>query len=532
MSEAVPPFGADHMPETRPANLPAGTPPLLSLSGVAKYFPGVIANKDVSIDFYAGEIHALLGENGAGKSTLMNIVTGLYQADEGELILDGYGVRFDSPEAAIASGIGMVHQHFKLVPRFTVAENLALGWSETGRWLSSKEIIRRAEAEASRFGLEIKADTPIDSLTSGEQQRVEILRVLSRGARMLILDEPTAVLSPLEVGELYAALRRFRDGGGAVILISHKLDEIMALADCVTVLRHGRVAGTHRIAHTTPATLVTEMIGRPIEQKTTYPRATPRSSQETVIALQDVCCRDSSGRVRLQPLSLDIRAGEILGVAGVTGNGQAELADLLTGLRVPQEGQVHVAGRVMRAAGPGAFREAGIGYVPEDRLHKALAPALGVTENAVMRVFRANPVGGRLAYHAAEALRFTRSLLSQAEVTLADPAAPIRGLSGGNQQRVVLARERMISHRALIASYPSRGLDIGAIATMRETLAEIRDEGRAVVLISEDLDEILALSDRIAILCGGRLMTVIENGALDRAQIGALMSGRDKGEPS
>ncbi|MDL2169613.1 MULTISPECIES: ABC transporter ATP-binding protein [Asaia] len=515
-----------HLAEARPDNLPPGAPPLLTLSGIAKYFPGVIANKDVTIDFYPGEIHALLGENGAGKSTLMNIVTGLYQPDEGELILDGYGVRLESPEAAIAAGIGMVHQHFKLVSRFTVAENLALGWRETGKWLSAKTLARRAEAEAARFGLDIRPQAPIDSLTSGEQQRVEILRVLSRGARLLILDEPTAVLSPLEVGELYAALRRFRDGGGAVILISHKLDEIMALADRVTVLRHGRVAGSHRVDHTDPATLVTEMIGRPVEQKTSYPRTTPQGKSETVIRLHEVSFRDSTGRLRLHPLSLDIRAGEILGVAGVTGNGQSELADLLAGLNAPLTGSVHVGSTDMRGQGPGAFREAGIGYVPEDRLHKALAPALGVTENAVMRVFRSHPVGGRMAYHASQARAFTKSLLEQARVAVQDPSTPMRGLSGGNQQRMVLARERMISHRALIASYPSRGLDIGAISLMRETLAEIRDEGRAVVLVSEDLDELMALSDRIAVLCAGMLMTIVERKDFDRARLGALMSGR------
>lgn len=516
-----------HHPETRPADLPAGAPPLLTLSGIAKYFPGVVANKDVSIDFYPGEIHALLGENGAGKSTLMNIVTGLYQPDEGELILDGYGVRFESPEAAIAAGIGMVHQHFKLVSRFTVAENLALGWRETGFRLSASAMARRAEAEATRYGLDIRPAASIDSLTSGEQQRVEILRVLSRGARLLILDEPTAVLGPLEVGELYAALRRFRDGGGAVILISHKLDEIMALADRVTVLRHGRVSGTHLVAQTEPETLVTEMIGRPVEQKSDYPRKKERLVDGAVIVLDNVSCRDRAGQIRLHPLSLEIRSGEILGIAGVTGNGQSELSDLLAGLRSSETGQVRVDGKDMRGRGPNAFRESGIGYVPEDRLHKALAPALGVTENAVMRLFRAGPIGGRLAYHAAEALRFTRSLLDQAQVSLADPSTPVRALSGGNQQRLVLARERMISHRALVASYPSRGLDIGAIALMRDTLAEIRDEGRAVVLVSEDLDELMALSDRIAVLCGGKLMTVVPRGAYDRARIGALMSGRN-----
>lgn len=517
------------MAARRPVDLRPGVPPLLTLFSIGKFFPSVIANKDVTIDFYPGEIHALLGENGAGKSTLMNVVTGLYQPDEGELILDGYGVTFESPEAAIAAGIGMVHQHFKLVSRFTVAENLALGWDKTSFFVSARKLEQRAVELSNRFGLKTCPSARIDMLTAGEQQRVEILRVLSRGARLLILDEPTAVLSPLEVEDLYAALRRFRNHGGAVILISHKLDEIMALADRVSVLRHGRLTGTHAIAGTSPMDLVTEMIGRPVEQKSNYPRDTPRLQDNVVLCLENVSCRDSAGSRRLTEVSLELKQGEILGVAGVTGNGQTELADLMSGLRSPDAGKVILLGQDVTGKNPDWFRKAGIGYVPEDRLHQALAPALSVQDNAVMRVFRHAPVGGTFAFHEMEARRFTQRLLDASAVSVPSVATPIRGLSGGNQQRVVVARERQVATLALIASYPSRGLDIGAISGMRTDLAAIRDEGKAVMLISEDLDEIMALSDRIAVLCGGRLMAVLSRSEKTRDEIGALMSGRQQG---
>ena len=506
---------------------PAGEPPFLKLAGIGKVFPGVIANEDVSIDFRRGEIHALLGENGAGKSTLMNVVTGLYQPDSGEMILDGYGVAFAGPPAAIAAGIGMVHQHFKLVPRFTVAENLALGWSETPGWVAPGAIGAKARALSERFGLAIRADARIDSLSAGEQQRVEILRVLSRGAKMLILDEPTAVLSPVEVASLFDALRRFRDDGGSVVIITHKLDEVMAVADRCSVLRAGRLVGTHRITEVTPAVLVGEMIGRPVDLPASYPRrlAPPGAQTPAILRLDRVSVRDEAGVTRLDGVSLSLRAGEVLGIAGVTGNGQPELAAVMTGLATPDAGEVLLDGIKRTGAGPAAFAGAGIGHVPEDRLRSALAPSLGVAENAVLREYRTKPIGGVLAYSAAAARRFAETLAKAADVRLASATAPIRGLSGGNQQRLVLAREARIARSVLVASYPARGLDIGAIAAMRERLAATRDAGVAVVLISEDLDEILALSDRIAVLHAGRVMDVMERAQAGRDVIGRLMSG-------
>ncbi|MBS1093034.1 ABC transporter ATP-binding protein [Gluconobacter wancherniae] len=514
----------------RPLNLAPGTPPVLTLSGICKYFPGVIANEDVSLDVFPGQIHALLGENGAGKSTLMNVVTGLYQPDGGEIIVDGYGVTFAAPDAAIAAGIGMVHQHFKLVSRFTVAENLHLGWSETPRRLSARQIEANARTLSEKFGLAIRPEAVVGTLSAGEQQRVEILRVLSRGARLLILDEPTAVLSPVEVGELFIALRRFRDGGGAVIIISHKLDEIMALTDRVSVLRHGQLVGTHLTASTTPALLVAEMIGRPVTLATSYPRGNEVPVTPSPLVLKEVTARDDGGIIRLEGVTLSLRAGEILGVAGVTGNGQPELAEVLTGLRAPDQGNVALDGVVMKQADPAVFARAGVGHVPEDRLRRALAPSLSVAENAVLREYAKAPIGGRFGFSIARAREFAQLLADKVGVKLPGAMMPIRGLSGGNQQRLVLEREIRIASRVLVASYPSRGLDIGAIAAMREMLAKARDAGVAVVLMSEDLDEIFALSDRVAVLCAGRLMAVIDRCDADRDRIGALMSGRTQAE--
>ncbi|GBQ13830.1 ABC transporter ATP-binding protein [Swaminathania salitolerans] len=523
MSESVSPA------QPRPAGYPHGVPPLLALEGVSKYFPGVVANENVSLAFYPGEIHALLGENGAGKSTLMNIVTGLYRPDRGELVLDGYGVSFDGPDAAIAAGIGMVHQHFKLVPRFTIAENLALGRRDMRGILSRRKLVAFARREAEKYGFAFDVEARVETLSAPEQQRVEIVRVLGRGARLLILDEPTAVLGPSEVSELYAALRRFRADGGAVILISHKLEEIMALADRVTVLRRGRVVATHLAGSLSPQALVAEMIGHAPVEALPAPEPLAVDPDRETISLRDVTMRDESGRLRVHPVSCDIFRGEIFGIGGVTGNGQVALAEMLAGLRHPDTGRILVAGQDMTGRPVAAFVEMGIGYVPQDRLRQALAPALGATENAALRVFRTPPVGGRFLWNEDAATRYARLLIDEAGIALADPSRPVRGLSGGNQQRLVLARESRIASRFLVACYPGRGLDLGAMETMRSALVALRNTGRGVVLVSEDLDELLALSDRIAVMSGGQVKAILGRGEATREDIGALMSGHGSG---
>ncbi|RBM09807.1 heme ABC transporter ATP-binding protein [Novacetimonas cocois] len=506
-----------------------GTPPILQLRGIGKFFPGVIANKDVDLEVWPGEIHALLGENGAGKSTLMNVVTGIYQPEEGEIILDGYGRSFASPQEAIRAGIGMVHQHFKLVQAFSVAENIHLGWDEAPRRISARVMEERTRAISERFGFPVRPDARVADLSAGEQQRVEILRVLSRRARLLIMDEPTAVLTPEETRELFRALRAFRAQGNAVIIISHKLDEVMEISDRVSILRHGRRIATFDTGDCTPSMLATTMVGREIVRRNM--RARPPGAQPVsatpVMGLRNVTTLDARGVESLRDVSLDLHGGEILGIAGVAGNGQRELTQVLTGLAAPATGQVRLDGAVMARPDPAAFARAGVGHVPEDRLRSALAPSLSITDNMALREYAIPPIGRRELYDSRAADTLARDIARVATVDIPDFAMPVRNLSGGNQQRLVARREIRIAHRVLIAAYPARGLDIGAIATMLGYLTELRDQGVAVVFISEDLEDLLNVSDRIGVMFHGRLMAVVDAADTDMETIGLLMGGRD-----
>lgn len=505
----------------------SGTPPVLQLLGVSKYFPGVIANEDVNLDVRPGEILGLLGENGAGKSTLMNVVTGIYQADAGEIILDGYGAEFATPQDAIRAGIGMVHQHFKLVPAFTVAENIHLGWSETPKRTSRAVLEARTRELSERFGFPVDPAARVETLSAGEQQRVEILRVLSREARLLILDEPTAVLTPQETRELFTALRAFRAKGNAVIIISHKLDEVMEITDRVTVLRAGRNVGTWETADCSPGMLAATMVGHDIQRQDLHarsPEAAPISATP-VVSLRDVTVRNEQNVATLSDVTVDIFGGEIFGVAGVAGNGQRELTEILTGLITPSAGLVLLDGQAA-PSGAAAFAKAGVGHIPQDRLNSALAPSLGITDNMAVREYDRPPVGSGVLYRAAAARTLAETIAEVAEVRIPDFAMPVRNLSGGNQQRLVARREIRIARRLLVAAYPSRGLDIGAIASMHRYFADLRDEGVAVVIVSEDLGELLSLSDRVGVLCGGRLMAVVDSATADIEEIGLLMGGR------
>lgn len=513
---------------TRPPLAP-GTPPILQLRGIGKFFPGVIANRDVNLAVWPGEIHALLGENGAGKSTLMNVVTGIYQPEEGDILLDGYGQVFNSPQEAIRAGIGMVHQHFKLVQAFTVAENIHLGWDEAPRLVSARAMEERTRAIAEQFGFPVRPDARVSDLSAGEQQRVEILRVLSRRARLLIMDEPTAVLGPEETRELFRALRAFRAQGNAVIIISHKLDEVMEISDRVTILRGGRRIGTFDTAACTPAMLATTMVGRDIirqNMRTRPPGARPVSASP-IMGLRNVTIRDARGVESLRDVSLDLHGGEILGIAGVAGNGQRELAGVLTGLLKPAVGQVLLDGTEMERIDPAIFAHAGVGHIPEDRLRSALAPSLSITDNMALREYATPPVGRHGLYDSTAAAMLARGIAQVAHVTIPDFAMPVRNLSGGNQQRLVARREIRIAHRVLVAAYPARGLDIGAIATMLSYLTELRDQGVGVVFISEDLEDLLNVSDRIGVMFHGRMMAVVDAAEADMGTIGLLMGGRD-----
>jgi general nucleoside transport system ATP-binding protein len=503
-----------------------GTPPIVLLRRVCKYFPGVIANADVDLEVRAGEIHALLGENGAGKSTLMNILTGIYQPNAGEIIIDGYPTSFASPVEAIAAGIGMVHQHFKLVQGFTVAENVHLGWNETPRRASAAELEARTRALTERLNLDVRPGVRVSDLSAGEQQRVEILRVLARQARVLILDEPTAVLTPAEADELFKALRDFRDRGNAVIFISHKLDEVLEISDRISILRGGRKVATDDTAKCNHRVLAKLMVGHEIVLGDYRKRSSGAVAGHAVMSLRDVSALDDNGRPVLRDVDLDIHAGEILGIAGVAGNGQRELSEVLTGLRPISRGEVLVDGAVVRVLDPAMFADLGIGHIPEDRLRSGVAPSLSITDNAALREYKAEPVsrGPILSPRAAGAL--ARSIARAADVAVPDFGMPLRNLSGGNQQRLVARREMRIAKKLLVAAYPSRGLDVGAINTMLRYFVELRDAAVAVVLISEELEELLNLSDRIAVICEGRIMGSFNTDNADMETIGLLMGGQ------
>ena len=507
---------------------PPGAPPLVQLKGIAKYFPGVIANENVDLDVLPGEIHALLGENGAGKSTLMNILTGIYQPDAGEIIIEGYAKQFTTPLQAIAAGIGMVHQHFKLVQAFTVAENIHLGWSETPRRASAQVLEARTAALAAKFNLQTQPGARVSDLSTGEQQRVEILRVLARQARVLILDEPTAVLTPAEARELFKALRDFVAVGNAVIFISHKLDEVLEISDRISILRGGRKMATVNAADCDARMLAKLMVGRDIvlaDMRQRAPGAAPVSATP-VLSLDHVSAIGDSGQEALHEVSLDVRAGEILGIAGVAGNGQRELSQVLTGIRPASLGRILIDGRPVNRSDAAFFAESGIGHIPEDRLHSGLAPALSITVNAVMREYKKPPLSMGGLYRPAAAAALAREIAKAAEVAIPDFGMPVRNLSGGNQQRLVARREMRIANRVLIAAYPSRGLDVGAINTMLRYIVELRDAGAGIILISEELEELLNVSDRIAVLYEGKIMGIVDNDRVDLDEIGLLMGGR------
>ena len=486
--------------------------------GITKRFPGVVANDGVDFEAAAGEVHALLGENGAGKSTLSNILTGLYRPDEGEILLYGNRVRFDSPRDALDAGICMVHQHFRLIEPFTVAENVVLGESSAFR-LRRGEIEQKVAALSERYGLAVDAHARIWQLSVGEQQRVEILKALYRDARILILDEPTAVLTPQEAEVLFVTLREMAAEGRTVIFISHKLHEVKAVADRVTVLRGGRSVATVSAADATPGSLAALMVGRELAAAQREERM--HELGEMVLALEDVSVQGDRGAAAVRGVSLEVRAGEIVAVAGVAGNGQRELAEAIAGIRPLLGGTVRVGGQSVRTGDPRAAIAAGVAYVPEDRLGTGVAPSLSIASNLALKSYR-----GRASSHGP----FLRlgpirdraiALIHHHRISASGPGAPARQLSGGNLQKVVLAREFSGQPRLLVAASPTRGLDVGAIETVHGYLREAAAEGVGVLLLSEDLDEILTLADRIVVMYEGELSPAEAN----IAEIGFLMAG-------
>ncbi|WP_173652463.1 ABC transporter ATP-binding protein [Limnochorda pilosa] len=498
--------------------------PVLQLKGIVKRFPGVVANDRIDLTLFPGEIHALLGENGAGKSTLMNVLYGLISPDAGEIVLKGAPVRLESPAGAIARGIGMVHQHFMLVPVMTVAENVMLGLESTrGRFfLDTARVARRIREISSRHGLAVEPEAVVQHLPVGVQQRIEIIKVLYREAEILILDEPTAVLTPQEVEDLFEILRSLARSGHSLLFITHKLKEALALADRITVLRRGRVVGTRRPEETSEEELATMMVGRDVELTV---KKRPARPGRPVLSVQGLWVEADEGPPAIRDLSLEVRAGEILGAAGVQGNGQTELMEALAGLRPPRAGRIVIDGRDVSRATPREIAELGVGYIPEDRQRDGLILPFPLEDNLILNRYHREPFSRKGWIQREEVRRQAETLLQAFDIRASSVTAAVRNLSGGNQQKVIAARELSRPIKLLLASQPTRGLDVGSIEYIHSRILEARDGGTAVVLVSTELDEILALSDRIAVLYRGRIVGLLDAASADRTHLGLLMTG-------
>ncbi len=494
--------------------------PALAARGITKRFPGVVANIRVTFEVLPGEIHALLGENGAGKTTLCNVLTGLYRPEEGHVEIGGEPARLRSPREAHEAGIFMVHQHFRLVQPLTVAENMILGWSrERGRWFSARRVEREVAGIAEKFGMPIDPGAKIWQLSVGEQQRVEILKALYRGARILILDEPTTVLTPQEVKQLFSTLRGMAAAGTSVVFISHKLPEVLSVSDRVTVLRSGRTIGTARTQDTDGASLAHMMVGRDIVLTR---KETPAKAGEVVLGLAGMNATSDLGTPALAGVSLEVRAGEIVGVAGVAGNGQRELAEVVAGGRPVTSGTITIAGMVQHGI-PWEAIEAGLGYVPEQRMGVGVAPGLSIADNLILKSYREEGHGPIL--RAKDAARGAAELIERFGIVARGPKTIARELSGGNIQRLLLARELSGHPRILVAASPTRGLDVAATDSVRKLLAQSAERGLGVLLISEDLDEVLDLSDRVAVMYRGQLVGLVDRNDATVDRIGLMMAG-------
>lgn len=509
----------------------APIPPAVQLTEITKRFPGVLANERITFSAQPGEVHALLGENGAGKSTLMNILCGLYQPDGGTIHLHGRPVTFRSPREAIEAGVGMVHQHFMLVPSQSVAENVMLGQRDLGFVLNTQQIENAVKALGDQYGLPVDPQAGVWQLSVGEQQRVEIIKVLYRGANLLILDEPTAVLTPQETEGLFHTLRQMTAAGKTVIFISHKLDEVLAIADRVTVLRGGRSVATVETAGMTKAELAGLMVGREVLFHTEKPPAQPTTPR---LILQNAHALDEKRLPALRGLDLTVHGGEIVGIAGVAGNGQRELAEVICGLRPLQAGMLQIDQRPFTTTTPVALIDAGVAYVPEDRSTTGSAPTLSVAENLVLKAYRSARFGRGPVLNRRAIRQQAKTLVERYAIATPTIDSPAGKLSGGNLQKVILAREisgnPATNPSVLVAAYPTRGLDVGATETVRDLLVESRAQGVAILLISEDLDELFALVDRIAVLYEGQIVGEVDPTETTREAIGLMMAGASESE--
>jgi general nucleoside transport system ATP-binding protein len=496
----------------------------LKLVGITKRFPGVLANDRVSLEVRKGEILGLLGENGAGKTTLMNVVYGLQKPDEGEIYVQGEEVEIRSPQHALELGLGMVHQHFMLVPDMTVAENVALAPSRLPGLSRLKDVERKVSELSKRFGLAVDPRSMVEDLTVGARQRVEIVKLLYRGADLLILDEPTAALTPTEWHELALFLRSMADQGRSVIFITHKLDELFGLVDRCTVLRDGRVVDTVNVSETDKPALARMMVGREVTLRVERPIVQPG---EPVLQVKGLNVADEDGRQLCDEIGFEVRAGEVFGVAGVAGNGQTELVEALIGLRSLESGEIHLDGRKLDSIDPSTFTAAGGALVPEDRHHEGIALELSVLDNLLMKEYQQPRYSKRGVIDFDAAREHAERLVRDYSVRTPAVSLPARQLSGGNQQKLVLARELSRDPRLVIAFQPTRGLDVGAIEFVYGELNEKKKAGGAILLISFELDEIFTMADRFAVMVGGRFLRTLESRDADPETVGMLMGGAE-----
>lgn len=494
------------------------TTPIVELNAITKRFPGVTANDSVTLDIRRGEIHTLLGENGAGKSTLMKMLYGMLQPDSGTIKIEGKAVHINTPSDAIALGVGMVHQHFMLVPSLTVAENLALG----ERRLNLSTISKRIIELSTQYGLKVDPAAYVWQLSVGEQQRVEIIKALYREARVLILDEPTAVLTPKEVSDLFKVLNRMKENGRGIVFISHKLYEVLEISDRITVLRDGRVVGSTTPAEATRESLVSMMVGREVSLQVERP---PQEITNVRLKVENLSAQNDRGSRALNNISFEVRAGEILGLAGVSGNGQRELAEVISGLRGATSGRVLIDQNDITALPVSARIAAGLAYVPEERMKDGAIRTFSVQDNAILQTHDKAPASSRGILNFRAIRQSTQGLIDSFNVKTPNQQTQLRNLSGGNIQKLILARELSRSPGVLIAAQPTRGVDIGATMYIHKRLIEQRAQGTATLLISEDLDEVIALSDRIAVIYEGEIRGIVPHGEATPDTLGLLMAG-------
>ena len=503
-------------------------PTALELKGITKRFPGVLANDHIDFDLRRGEVHALLGENGAGKSTLMNVLYGLYHPDDGEILVSGETVSMSSPREAINHGIGMVHQHFMLIPVMTVAENIVLAVEprRDGILLDYRAARRQVSELAETFGFAIEPDARIQDITVGQQQRVEILKALFRRAEVLILDEPTAVLTPQETGELFAILRTLTREGLSIVFITHKLNEVLEIADRITVLRRGKLIETLPAAGATEESLARLMVGREVLFRV---EKTPAEHGETLLAVEGLHVRDDRGIAKVRNVSFQVHGGEIVAIAGVDGNGQSELIDAITGLRKLEAGRVEISGIDVTKDSAKEHFDKGVGHIPEDRQHRGLLLDFSIAENIALHDFRKAPTSRFGWLYPKQLIERARRLIKEFDVRGGGPQTHASALSGGNQQKVILAREIDRDPTVLIAAQPTRGLDVGAIEFVHRRLIEERDEGRGVLLVSLELEEVLSLADRILVIYEGEIVGEFPPTATEE-ELGLAMTGGGQGE--